>query len=122
MSLGEKIYEYRNAAGRTQQEIADELRVSVQSVSQWENGQSQPDVSRLVPLAKALETTVGRLLEENKVPKEHRKSTPPSSRECRAFLMTWRKVEPLDQQHVMNIESDHHWERGLHREVPLRPT
>ncbi|MBR0087919.1 MAG: helix-turn-helix domain-containing protein [Lachnospiraceae bacterium] len=70
MSLGEKIFEYRNAAGKTQQEIADELGVSMQSVSQWENGQSQPDVFRLVPLAKALETTVGRLLEENKVPKE----------------------------------------------------
>ncbi|MBP5225198.1 MAG: helix-turn-helix domain-containing protein [Lachnospiraceae bacterium] len=76
MSLGTQIQKYREARELSQQGLADtlakitdgELNVSAQTVSGWERDEYQPDVKKLVPLAKALGTTVGRLLEENKLP------------------------------------------------------
>lgn len=38
MQLGEKIYHYRNKAGMTQEQLADALSVSRQSISKWESG------------------------------------------------------------------------------------
>ncbi|MBR6321409.1 MAG: helix-turn-helix domain-containing protein [Lachnospiraceae bacterium] len=74
MDLGKNIFEYRKAAGKTQQQVADEVGVAPQNVSQWEHNEYAPDVYKLVDLAKALNTTVGRLLEENKLPKEQKRS------------------------------------------------
>ena len=73
MSLGAEIRKYREAAGKTQQEIAEEVMVSPQAVSAWEHDTYWPDVDKLTDLAKALNTTVGRLLNENKLPKENRR-------------------------------------------------
>lgn len=38
---GEKIRQRRDELGLTQQYLADKLNVTVQAVSQWENGRSQ---------------------------------------------------------------------------------
>lgn len=74
MSLGSQIRSYREQAGKTQQEIANALYVSPQAVSAWEKDEYAPDVYKLTDLAKALNTSVGRLLEENRVPQVSRKS------------------------------------------------
>lgn len=47
----------------TQKDIAEKLYVSVQAVSKWERGQSLPDISLLMPLAKILEVNLVNLLE-----------------------------------------------------------
>lgn len=41
MIQGEKIRQRRDELGLTQQYLADKLNVTVQAVSQWENGRSQ---------------------------------------------------------------------------------
>ena len=68
MSLGNEIAEYRRKAGLTQALLAERLGVTFQAVSGWERDEYAPDVDKLVPLAKELKTTVGRLLEEYPVP------------------------------------------------------
>ncbi|MBQ9911268.1 MAG: helix-turn-helix domain-containing protein [Lachnospiraceae bacterium] len=76
MSLGKQIQKYRELKELSQQALSDalaknsngEISVSAQTVSGWERDEYQPDVKKLVPIAKALGTTVGRLLEENKLP------------------------------------------------------
>ena len=73
MDLGKNILEYRSAAGLTQQQVADAVGVAPQAVSQWEHNDCAPDVYKLVDLAKVLNTTVGRLLEENKQPKDQKR-------------------------------------------------
>ena len=40
LSIGENIRKYRKQADLTQEELADKLGVSYQSVSRWENGVS----------------------------------------------------------------------------------
>ena len=61
-TIGERIREQRLKRGFTQDYLANELHVSAQAVSKWENGQTAPDISLLVPLSKVLEIGVNELL------------------------------------------------------------
>ena len=69
MSLGAQIRNYRTAANMTQEKLAEKLMVSSQAVSSWEQDKYAPDLDKIVELARELNTTVGRLLEENRQPK-----------------------------------------------------
>ena len=59
-----QIKKARLISGITQGELASKLGVSTGAVSQWENGKTFPDVSRLKKLAFVLNTTVEKLLED----------------------------------------------------------
>ena len=62
MYLAENLREYRKKLGLTQEEVAQAIQISPQSVSKWERGESLPDVSLLPSLANLLEISVDRLL------------------------------------------------------------
>ena len=64
MKLNEKIMYCRKKAGLSQLDLADLLGVSRQSVSKWETGESNPDISKSTPLAKAFGFTADWLLSE----------------------------------------------------------
>ena len=53
-TIGEKIREYRQKKGLTQDALAAELHISSQAISKWENGQTMPDISLLMPLSMVL--------------------------------------------------------------------
>ena len=61
-SLGRRIVRLRLAHGMTQEHLAGLMNVSPQAVSKWENDQSAPDISLLVPLAGTLGISVDELL------------------------------------------------------------
>lgn len=46
MILGEKILNLRKENGWSQEELAEKLNVSRQSVSKWESSQSIPDLEK----------------------------------------------------------------------------
>ena len=50
-SMGQIIKRLRKERGLTQENLAELLHLSAQSISKWENGSSMPDVSQIVPLA-----------------------------------------------------------------------
>lgn len=50
MTLGEKLAALRRAQGLTQEELAERLMVSHQSVSRWERGAALPETSKLLAL------------------------------------------------------------------------
>lgn len=60
--LGAAIMKKRKLLGYTQQNIAEYLNVSSQSVSKWETGASCPDITLLPQIACILETTTDSLL------------------------------------------------------------
>ena len=62
MTFGEKIQKLRKEAGLSQEELACQLGVSRQAVSKWEVGDALPDTDKLVPLARALGITHGKIL------------------------------------------------------------
>ena len=49
--LGEKIKTYRQKKGYTQEEVANRLHVTRQTISKWEKNYSVPDAEVLVKLA-----------------------------------------------------------------------
>lgn len=61
-SIGQKISYLRKKQNMTQMELADRLNISFQAVSNWERGDSMPDISKLPELAKILEVSIDELL------------------------------------------------------------
>lgn len=47
MTLGQKIKKFRNEKKLTQKDIAEQLNVSFQTVSKWENDENEPDIYTL---------------------------------------------------------------------------
>lgn len=66
MKINEKIYTLRKRFGWSQDELADKLSVSRQSVSKWETGDSVPEIAKLLALAKIFSVTTDYLLDDSK--------------------------------------------------------
>ncbi len=62
MKIAKKIKEARIAKNMTQMNLADAMGVSYQAVSNWERGNSMPDISKLEDLCNALDISIGELL------------------------------------------------------------
>lgn len=66
MSIGERLLELRKKKGLSQEELANILNVSRQTVSKWETDQSTPDFDKIMPLCKLYEISADELLTGNK--------------------------------------------------------
>lgn len=64
MILADKIIELRKRAGMSQEELAEKLDVSRQSVSKWESAQSMPDLNRILKIAEIFSVSTDTLLKE----------------------------------------------------------
>lgn len=62
MTLGERILNYRKRAGLSQEGLAELLGVSRQAVSKWEGDAAQPELDKIVALAKLFGITTDQLL------------------------------------------------------------
>ena len=56
MILADKIIENRKKNGWSQEELADKLGVSRQSVSKWESAQAVPDMKKIIQMSEVLES------------------------------------------------------------------
>lgn len=65
MKLHEKLYHLRKKKGITQAELAEQMGVSRQSVSNWEVGTVVPSTKRLRDLSHLYEVPLDYLLDEN---------------------------------------------------------
>ena len=64
MQIGERIYKYLEEKGMSQEALADELGVSRQAVSKWENGQVYPETEKLIQLGRLFHVSIDYLLNE----------------------------------------------------------
>ena len=64
-NVGLKIAELRKKRNMTQMELADKMGISFQAVSNWERGNSMPDISKLPELAEVFGVTIDELLGED---------------------------------------------------------
>ena len=62
MELSEKILTLRRARGLSQEALAEQLQVSRQAVSRWENGTALPDASNILQLSKLFGVSADYLL------------------------------------------------------------
>ncbi len=93
MKLSEKIQTLRKGAGLSQEQLAERLNVTRQAVSKWETGEGKPDIDTLLPLSRALHTTVDDLLDETvEAPQPHPRRDVPSGgfvEQCKALWRRW---------------------------------
>lgn len=72
MILADKIINERKKNGWSQEELADMLDVSRQSVSKWEGAQSVPDLSKILKMAEIFGVTTDYLLKDEIEPEDNR--------------------------------------------------
>lgn len=60
--FSENLIALRKKAGLTQEELANKLSLTPQSISKYERDEAHPDIDYLIPLADALSCTVNELL------------------------------------------------------------
>lgn len=65
MILADKIIELRKKSGMSQEELAEKLEVSRQSVSKWESAQSTPDLSRIIKISEIFGVSTDYLLKDD---------------------------------------------------------
>ena len=65
MILADKIIDLRKKAGWSQEELADKLGVSRQSVSKWEGAQSIPDMNKILQLSDLFGVSTDYLLKDS---------------------------------------------------------
>ncbi len=65
MKLSEKIIKLRKAYGWSQEDLADELNVSRQAISRWENGTALPDAQNVLQISKLFGVTTDYLLNDD---------------------------------------------------------
>ncbi|HHT55262.1 MAG TPA: helix-turn-helix transcriptional regulator [Acholeplasma sp.] len=63
MNIGERIYNLRKEKGLSQEQLANKLDVSRQSISKWELGESNPELVNIVELAKVFDVSTDYLLQ-----------------------------------------------------------
>lgn len=104
MILADKIINERKKNGWSQEELAEKLSVSRQSVSKWEGAQAVPDLQKILKMAEIFNVSTDYLLKDemesetqinNVVPVEEATSEPPrrkvSMEEAVEFLKTEKK-------------------------------
>ena len=62
MSFKENLARYRKSAGMSQEDLADKLQLTRQTISKWENGLSEPDLATLQQLCTLLQVSPDELL------------------------------------------------------------
>lgn len=62
MELGTQIRKYRNERTLSQEALAEKVYVSRQTVSNWENDKSYPDMNSLVLLSEVFEISLDQLI------------------------------------------------------------
>ncbi len=66
IEIANRLLEYRKKNGLSQEELAEKLNISRQSVSKWERGETSPDTDNLIELSKIYGVTIDDLINVNK--------------------------------------------------------
>ena len=76
MTLAEKILFLRTQRGMSQDDLAEKMEVSRQSVSKWETAQSTPDLDKIIRLADLFGVSVDELVRDGEAPQPPEPSQP----------------------------------------------
>ena len=62
MDIGQKLKNARVSAGMTQEKVAEKINVSRQTISNWENNKSYPDIHSVLSLSDLYAISLDKLL------------------------------------------------------------
>ena len=86
MDLGKKIIEMRKNKNLSQEQLAETLNVSRQTISNWENGRFYPDIDALVKISKYFNIALDDLLASDSNVLKHLKVSTDSVRSNKNIL------------------------------------
>ena len=84
MTFGERLYQLRKEKSLSQEDLAEQLHVSRQSISRWENGSASPDFEKASQLSQLFGMTLDYLINGATVKEEPSKT--------KQKLPTWRII------------------------------
>ena len=96
MHLSEKIMDLRKKSGWSQEELAERLGISRQSVSKWETGESIPDIDKIIRMSELWNVSTDYLLKEEEAleQKSSQRRRQVSPEEAEDFLALSREAAP----------------------------
>lgn len=108
--LGDKIRQQRKLNHMSQEELAEKLGVSRQSISLWENNQTQPTIENIVVISKLFGISTDELLSESNSESglhypESRGETNPIAVPVTSTVTTAPAIDALPQQDKVVVES-----------------
>lgn len=92
MNIGDRLYELRRNKNLTQDEVAEKLNVSRQTISKWETNLSTPDFDKITPLCELYGITPNELLMEKEGDENTNKSTDETNNES-TVENTWEEAK-----------------------------
>ena len=77
MQLGNQIHQLRKLSGMTQEQLAEKLNVSRQTISKWESDTTMPDLESMVRICRIFQLSLDELVlkEEESMTERHEKIT-----------------------------------------------
>lgn len=87
MTLGERIQSYRKKNGLSQEQLAEALGVSRQAVSKWELNDAQPDLDKVLALARLFQVSTDTLLGNESPEPEAPAAVPPRAKRPQWYLL-----------------------------------
>ncbi|WP_208560797.1 helix-turn-helix domain-containing protein [Marinilactibacillus kalidii] len=85
MEVGQRIKERRNELGMTQDQVAEYLGITRQTISNWENGKSYPDIERIIRLSELYTLSLDELLKGDQTMVNHLKEATEVNRFLKHF-------------------------------------
>ena len=109
MNLGNNLFQLRKKVGLSQEEVAEKLGVSRQTISKWETDETVPDICQAKKLAKLYHLSLDELIEFDIDLKEIEqviKNTDEEKEEKIDWTNAWGKKYPIliKYQKQVNIE------------------
>ena len=112
MNISEKLLNLRKAHNLTQEQLAEQLNVSRQSISKWESGQCIPDADKLKLLSDIFNVSIDFLLKPSELDALTLKAESLENQQ-RNLENTIRKKEKTKNIILHMVVSFCHWEREI---------
>jgi len=87
MTFGERLYELRNKNNLSQEELAEVLDVSRQSISKWENDKAYPEMTRLLFMSDYFDVSLDYLMRG--IDKEDNEGKVTEKYKTKNILLVW---------------------------------
>lgn len=109
MNIGKKLLDARKKANLSQEEIAEKLNITRQTVSKWESNETVPNINQVKLLAKIYKISLEELLNYNKIDEKIEsiiKKTNTKTQDKINWTKVWSKKYPILEtyQNKVNIK------------------
>ena len=87
MTFGQRLYELRRSKNISQEEFAELLDVSRQSISKWENDKAYPEMTRLLFMSDYFDVSLDYLMRGTEAPQSKQEAD--KNYDARDWLLVW---------------------------------